>query len=141
MPEDQIIDDQGEAVAIVDEIGAEEETDSDVVTANQEVSSTDESSNLGEALIDADVVALQNELDTNPDGDVAAYLTDEILSVGGFISNLSYGVPSEQKTRTEAWIVENLSQTTRNEYTDAKIDVARKLKDEGFEDGVDSALY
>ena len=140
VPEDQIIDDQGEAVAIVDEIGAEEETDSDVVTANQEVSSTDESSNLGEALIDADVVALQNELDTNPDGDVAAYLTDEILSVGGFISNLSYGVPSEQKTRTEAWIVENLSQTTRNEYTDAKIDVARKLKDEGFEDGVDSAL-
>ena len=143
VPEDQIIDDEGQAVAIdnniVEETGAEEEQDSDVVTADQEISPTDESSNLEEEVVDVDVVALQSELTTNPDGDVAAYLDPE-PSVGSFISNLTYATDLDQKARVETWIKENLSKKTRNEYIDAKKAMRENLIDEGFLDGNEDFL-
>lgn len=140
VPEDQIIGDQGEAVAIVEETGAEEEQDSDVVRGDQEISPTEESSNLEEEVVDADLVALQNELTTNPDGDVATYLKDEILSVGGFITNVTHATNFEQRTRVETWIKENLSQTTRREYINAVKAMKEKLIDEGFLDGNEDFL-
>tara|TARA_R100001163_G_scaffold17616_2_gene15716 strand:+ start:8019 stop:14306 length:6288 start_codon:yes stop_codon:yes gene_type:complete len=143
VPEDQIIDDEGQAVAIdnniVEETGAEEEQDSDVVTAEQEDSRTEESSNLEEEVVDVDVVALQSELTTNPDGDVAAYLDPE-PSVGSFISNLTYATDLDQKARVETWIKENLSKKTRNEYIDAKKAMRENLIDEGFLDGNEDFL-
>ena len=139
VPEDQIIDDEGQAVAIVDERGAEEEPDSDVVAAEQEDSRTEESSNLEEEVVDVDVVALQSELTTNPDGDVAAYLDPE-PSVGSFISNLTYATDLDQKARVETWIKENLSKKTRNEYIDAKKAMRENLIDEGFLDGNEDFL-
>ncbi|OUV71109.1 MAG: hypothetical protein CBC83_08115 [Flavobacteriales bacterium TMED123] len=140
VPEDQIIGDEGQAVAIVDERGAEEEQDSDVVRGDQEISPTDESSNVEEEVVAADLVALQSELTTNPDGDVAAYFKDEIPSVGGFITNVTHATDFEQKARVETWIKENLSQTTRREYINAVKAMKKDLIKEGFLDGNEDFL-
>ena len=101
--------------------------DVDVLIADSEITPVvvDDS-----ALVDADLQALNEELQTNPSGDVAAYLDPE-PSIGGFIANLNYTTNLEQQARVEKWINDNLSRKINAEYTSAK---KERIKNDPFSD-------
>ena len=125
--DDQILDEEGNAVDIADiEEDVDADLDEDVVRADQEAEGGNA---LNEELVDADVQVLQDELATNPSGDVATYLDPE-PSIGGLIEELVYAIDLEQQERVEAWMETNLSKKSNNEYRSAKRHLWESLEKE-----------
>ena len=128
--DDQILDEEGNAVDIADlDEGVDADLDEDVVRANQEAQEAEGGNALNEELVDADVQVLQDELATNPSGDVATYLDPE-PSIGGLIEELVYAIDLEQQERVEAWMETNLSKKSNNEYKLAKRNLWESLEKE-----------
>jgi len=125
-----VVNEEGELVNVSEleeSATTEVDEDVDVLIADSEITPVvvDDS-----ALVDADLQALNEELQTNPSGDVAAYLDPE-PSIGGFIANLNYTTNLEQQARVEKWINDNLSRKINAEYTSAK---KERIKNDPFSD-------